>query len=350
MIQEAEHLIQEFVAYVSDEQSQQAVLSLYLVVDPADPANQAVTPAWQIYWKNALREIESKLERADWTRWEKTKARVERYLADYHPTGKTLVLFAGPQAELEYELPLRLENVVHYGWPQVTEFLWALDEYEQYLVLLVGQDQARGLIMFLGQSANEVMVNVDQTWQRKERKTAHFDQMVQRHDEIDRRFLRYIAGELNRHFLENPDVERIILGGNTTMAHALRNYLHPTVADNVIDILAIPLDKKEHEIAEMIREVTLNYERENELAIVNDIVNRAKSGGRGAVGEKAVNKALDMQAVSLLVLPYPMTAKPSDELFVKAIRSSSDVEFVHGEAADRLTEVGGIAVRLYHAI
>jgi len=134
------------------------------------------------------------------------------------------------------------------------------------------------------------------------------------------------------------------------MAHSVRTLLHPRVADQVIAILPIPFETAEREIASATSEVATGYERESDLAAVNEVINRAKSGGRGALGSDAVNRALDLQAVSLLVLPYPMDPARANELIIKAVRSSGKIDFVYGEAADRLDAEGGIGALLYYAI
>ena len=112
-------------------------------------------------------------------------------------------------------------------------------------------------------------------------------------------------------------------------------------------MLPVPIDTPVHDIAETIRHVTKEHEREFESALVSELVGQAKARGRAALGLEAVNQALEQQAVSLLVLPYPIGREVADELFVKAIYSGADVEFVEGEAAQMLKEEGGIAARLY---
>jgi hypothetical protein len=362
MIHEAETLLREFVSYVRDQQHHEDILSLYLVVDPADERNQGPNPKWQIFLKNALTEIEAGLDPAltkKWktvrltnsseeTKWARIRLRLETYLTGYIPSGKTLVLFIGPNGELEYELPIRLENRAFYGWPHMTEFLWALDEYEQFLVVLFAQDQARALNLFLGSSADEVDVHVDQTWHRRLRKTGHQANIAQRQDELDRRFARWASERLNQHFLDSDDVSRVVFGGNLQVAAAVRNYLHPAVAERIISLMPIPIDAPAQEIADAMRDVALMHEREYEVVLVNQLVGRAKAGGRAALGMEAVDRALDMQSVSLLVLPYPIDPSIADELFVKGIYSGSDVEFVDGEAARILEQEGGIAARLYY--
>ena len=47
MIHEAETLLQEFAAYARDTEHQEDILSLYLVVDPADERNQGQAHGYQ---------------------------------------------------------------------------------------------------------------------------------------------------------------------------------------------------------------------------------------------------------------------------------------------------------------
>jgi peptide subunit release factor 1 (eRF1) len=259
-----------------------------------------------------------------------------------------LALFIGPNGELAYELPVALSNFAHYGKPQIAKFLRALDEYQEYLVVLFAQDRARAINVFLGESAAEVMIHVDQTWNRKVHKTAHDSSQADRLDEIDRRFARHAAGELDKHFLGSDDVERIIFGGNLQLAHAVRNYLHPYVADRVIAMLPIPIDTATHDIAAQVRPVADASEREFEEHLVANLINRARAGGRAVLGHEAVSEALNRHAVSELVLPYPSDLVTADELLVKALYSSADLEFIEGEAAERLQEEGGVGAFLYY--
>lgn len=344
-------VLDRFMRYVQDEEYKgDPVLSLYVVVDPGDQANQAATPAWQVWLKNALTQIEQGLAAEGLPRWQGVRARVEQYLTDYRPTGRTLVLFVAPDAELAYDVPVRLANQAFYGIAHLAEFLWAVDEFEEHLVVLFGQDQARATTLLLGRAADDITVRADQTWHRKLRKSAHQANIAQRQDELDRRFMREVAEEIDRHFLYHTDIERIVFGGDQRMAHAVRKLLHPKVADQVIGIVRLPFETPDHEIVTATQDLALQYEREHDLAVVNDVINRAKSGGRGALGIEAVAEALAMQAVSLLVLPYPINPVFDDKLLVKAVKSSSQFEFVFGEAADRLNAEGGIGALLYYTV
>ena len=361
MIHEAETLLQEFAAYARDTEHQEDILSLYLVVDPADERNQGQAK-WPIFLKNALTEIEEGLDpeqmkqwknvrlsdTSDKTKWARIRLRLENFMGGYKPEGKTLALFIGPDGELSYELPVALSNHAQYGKPHIVKFLRAVDEYQEYLVVLFAQDRARAVNMFLGESADEVSIHVDQTWNRKVHKTAHDASLSDRLDEIDRRFARHAAGELDKHFLGSDDVERIIFGGNMQLAHAVRNYMHPFVADQVIAMLPIPIETSAHDIAAQIRPVAEAAERESEEHLVHNLVSRAHAGGRAVLGREAVNEALDRHAVSELVLSYPTDLVAADDLLVKALYSSADTEFVEGGAAEMLEGEGGIGAFLYY--
>jgi hypothetical protein len=360
MIHEAESLMQEFAAYTFDSENQPDVLSLYLVVDPSDQRNQG-QPKWRIFVKNSLDEIEETLDPEQlkqWktvrlndtderTQWARIRLRLENFLEGYRPEGKTLALFIGPGRELAYELPVALSNFAHYGRPQIAKFLRAADEYEEHMVVLFTQDRARALNIFLGESASDVSVYMDQSWSRKMPKTGHSSSHASRLDEIDRRFAREAAAELNRLVLDSDDVKRIIFGGNMELAHTVRGLVHSLVADRVVAMLPIPIDTPPHEIAAQIRPVAETAEREYEEQLVDQLISRAAAGGRAAVGQVAVNQALDRAQVSQLVLTYPSDMVAADEMLVKALYSGADTEFVEGEAARKLDEAGGAGAFLY---
>jgi peptide subunit release factor 1 (eRF1) len=122
----------------------------------------------------------------------------------------------------------------------------------------------------------------------------------------------------------------------------------------VISVAKIPFEAPPHEVADLIRQTAYTAERDHELILVQDTINMAKAGKRAALGLSDVNQALELYAVSLLILPYPIETPILtgivDEMLVKALYSGSQIEFVRGEAADLLIAEGGVAAQLYYAI
>lgn len=363
MINEALNTLRNFADYAGSHEHEN-YLSLYLLVDPAHPENQSEMPAWKIELKNAITEVEAELDPVQlrqWkkvrlsntspeTAWARTRKRLEKYQTSYTPKGKTLVLFISPNSEYQFELPVALVNAHYFGKPHIQEFLWALDEYQQHLVLLFAEDQTRVLQLALGETTGDVAITSDQAWMRKQRKAAHAQDIQWRQDELSRRFVKSVAGEVNKYFLKNPDIERMVLGGNVEMANAVLGTLHPAARDKVIAVMPIPITTPPHEVADRIRAQAKQAEREFELQLVNDVISAAGAGGRGATGHTAVGRAMERAAVRLLALPYPAEAETVEPLLLQAVQNGAAVEFVKGEAADRVNEAGGIVAQLYYAL
>ncbi len=363
MIQQLIDDLREFAEYAATH-AQESYLSLYLMTDPSEAGNQSQTPAWRTFLRNAVANVEAGLDPVQTRQWKnvrlsdespekgwaRTRKRLDKYLTSYRPEGKTLVLFISPGSEFSFELPVRIDSASYYGKPHIQEFLWALDEYEQHSVLLFSADEVRVLRLALGRSAADRTVVSDQAWLRGLRKTGEGEQNQQRQDDITRRFVKRAANEVDKFFMKTPDVGRVVLGGNMELANAVLGSLHPSVKEMVIGVLPIPADLPPHEVAERVAETAEQGEREHEAALVADVIRSAGARGRGATGYTAVGHALDRGAVRLLALPYPADSDVVEPLLLQAVRAGATVEFLHGEAAERVKEAGGIVAQLYYSI
>jgi hypothetical protein len=362
MIQQQFNKLREFAEYAALHAEEQ-YLSLYLNTDPADPENQNETPAWQIFLKNAVADIESGLDPAQTKQWKsvrlgdndpdkqwaRIRKRADKYLTSFRPSGKTLAVFISPSGEYRFELPVGLASVYHFGRPHIQEFLWALDEHELHMVALMAEDEARVLRVVLGRAATDTAIESDQKWMRQQRKAAHHQNIEARKDELTRRFVRAMADDANKFFLQNPDIERVVLGGDQRLANSVLGAVHPSVKEKVIAVLPIPADLPASEIAARIRGAAEQAEREHEETLVANVLGQAKAGGRGATGSVAVGRALERAAVRLIALPYP-TSDANEPLLLQAVQQGSRIEFLHGRAAEQAQEAGGIIAELYYAI
>ena len=363
MIQQLIDDLREFAEYAATH-AQESYLSLYLMTDPSEAGNQSQTPAWRTFLRNAVANVEAGLDPVQTRQWKnvrlsdespekgwaRTRKRLDKYLTSYRPEGKTLVLFISPGSEFSFELPVGIDSASYYGKPHIQEFLWALDEYEQHSVLLFSADEVRVLRLALGRSAADRTVVSEQAWLRGLRKTGEGEQNQQRQDDITRRFVKRAANEVDKFFMKTPDVGRVVLGGNMELANAVLGSLHPSVKEMVIGVLPIPADLPPHEVAERVAETAEQGEREHEAALVADVIRSAGARGRGATGYTAVGHALDRGAVRLLALPYPADSDVVEPLLLQAVRAGATVEFLHGEAAERVKEAGGIVAQLYYSI
>lgn len=345
-------------------------LTLYLNVDNSREENQAVQPAWRIWLKDVLRTQGNTLRQqghdAEKT-WQHIEERVESFLSDYHPDSTSLILFTGPSFQRVITLSLPFENQIFYGKPSVAPLLWALDEHEPYLIALVDQEKARFFISQLGEIGFQDAVEIDiddYDWGERtkmhppgpgiDNAAAHggtgredFQKMI---DEHLNRYYRDVVSHMQK-LVEKHGARRIILGGVEESAHTVENMMPETLAKQVVDIVSIPMRATLKEIGELAGERALAFERAEELELVNQVIDFAKSGGRGALGPQAVMEALEMQRVELLIMPWPMNdASLATELPLRAFASGGSVELVHGDAAERLRQEGGVAARLYYVL
>lgn len=362
MIQTIYNDLREFAEYATSH-AEEKYLSLYLLTDPADPKNQSQTPAWHIYLKNAVNEVETSLDPVQTKQWKnvrlsdddpnkewaRIRKRLDKYITSFRPDSKSLVLFISPNGEHRFELPVSLNNVYHFGRPHIQEILWALDEFQQHLVLLFAEDQTRVLRVTLGRTGADATVESDQAWMRQQRKAAHTQDIEWRKDELTRRHVRAVATEVDKYFLKNPDIERIILGGNMEIANAVLGTLHNSVQEKVIAVLPIPITAPAHEVAANIHDSAIAAERDYETVLVQEVIGQAKSRGRGAVGHVAVERAIQRSAVRLLALPYP-AGDAVEPLLLEALRQGSRIEFLHDEAAGIVQQEGDIVASLYYPI
>jgi hypothetical protein len=341
--------------------SDEHTLTLYLTVDPAAQENQATTPAWRIWLKDALREIKDGDDV-----WPDIRARVESYFDEYQPNSKSLALFAGPSFQHVYELPVSVENQAAFGTPPVAPLLWVMDEYERYLVVMVDQQHARFFTAYLGEIGfqQELKLELDtDDWREKSGSQPSSatpslgrgnsqDEFEDRVEENIRHFYRDVIEQISK-LVDVQGIRRLIIGGSEQSAHALRDLLPEPLANIVVDVLPIPRRSTTQEIMGRVQPRALEYERAQEMELVNQVIDLAKAGGRGALGYPAVNEALDMQRVELLVAPWPLSDEEQAKfkaLPARVFASSGSIELVRGEAAERLKAEGGLAARLYYAL
>jgi len=339
-------------------------LSVFLMVDTSRLENQAATPGWRIWLRNALRELKG--QHPEDETFEALRQRCEARLEKHRGQSKGLALFLTPASEQIFELPVPLaEHSVAYGRASLAPLLFAMDEYERTLIVVVDQERARFISGYMGGASREgEHVNDVEAYD-----FAHKDQMPSGRSQGDRttggsnrdafaatigdhlrRFYQEVAAQ-TRQIAEDKGIRRIILGGPAESAHALKREMHDSVARQVVAIVPIPQWLDDNAVMRQALPAALDVEHQQELELVDEVVSFAKSGSRGALGVVAVEHCLAHQQVELLILPWPV-ADPAlrDRLPLAALTAGAKLEFVSGEAAERVIAEGGVAARLYYTV
>jgi hypothetical protein len=343
------------------------LLTLYLHVDNARRENQAETPAWRIELKNALQSAsQSLVHQSDADALDAIRVQVDRFFADYTPTAKTLVLYADGDQLYTYNLPVALQSQSHFGQALITPLLWALDEYERYLIVQVDRERAYLTSAYLGSVTPHADMQIeldDYDFRQRTLMPSGFkgqgsgsgtpggtdrdsyDHLIDAHR---KRFYKQVVEQLQALSAEMGR-PRMILSGDEKAAHELHDELPDPLKGHLAGLAPAPMDAPSANLLEAVMPVALDYERERETEMVREVVNLAKAGGRGAVGHANVVQALVEQRVELLLLPYPPTDSDiANDLKLQAFTHGAQIELVHGGAADLLAAAGGVAARLYY--
>ena len=350
-------LVERFSEFITSHDYQNTpILTAYVDIDTTNPDNRREQPAWQIALKNEVKRIEQDLDaeklkrRSGQQRRANAEEIVLAHLQERKPTGRSVALFSDLEEYIAIDLPVPMETRLYYGFPQIKHLLFALDQYKKYLVVLFSGAESRLTEVFLTRATGDVVVETEhETMRRLSRKSLE-DGQDRRGPEFERRFVNEMATELNRYFLEDPEIERLILGGNLKLANRVKNSLHPAVKELVVAIEPLDFKLPENEIAAAVRPLAYEHEQAYDLAVVEELIRLYNRKGAAVLERQAVTTALSRGQVKTLVLPYPMDADEFDELIVEAVVNGADVEFVYGPAAARLQEFGGIGARLYYSV
>ncbi|WAS91082.1 VLRF1 family aeRF1-type release factor [Nannocystis punicea] len=338
-------------------------LSLYAQVDPSLFENNGRVPGWRIWLKNSLRELKAT---HDDPVVPELVARAEQFFSTLRPECKAVAAFFTPGAEevLRLQVPI-VAPECHFGRPAVASLLWLLDEYEPYVVALVDSEKVRFFVARLGRAGlggtryNEVFEydfppKYLPATSRGEGGYVHggnnrdaFEATIEDHA---RRFYRQVA-EQCAHLVEESGAKRIVLGGTEASARAVEGIMHDTVRKAVIAVVPTPLHLSDQATWDHLLPHALEHERVHECALVDEVVDLAKAGGRGALGIATVLECLKNKQVELLLVPWPLA---DTELRVQlpelAMAAGARIELIAGPAAERVQQEGGLAARLYYGI
>ena len=348
-------VLQQFRDFVrSDGFDQRPVLTAYVNIDPTNPNNRKERPAWMIELKNEAKQLEDGLDqeklkrRATQNKWANTEEMVTTYLNQHPPSGRSAVLFTDHSEFVAVDLPLPTTTKLYYGLPQMKEMFFNLDQYKKYLAVLMSGSDVRTIEVFIARTTDELLHNTKHDLAARFGRSGHAHKQDSRVEEYERKFTKEVATELNRYFLADPDVERLVLGGNLKAAHAAKNALHPLVRDKLVAVESIDFKASDNDVAAQVRAIADRFELEHDLTVVDDLVARFNRDGSAVLERQGVEAALSKGLAKTVVIPYPIDSSEFDSLIVQATQTGAEIEFVYDAAAEKLHRFGGVGATLYH--
>ncbi|MEN2983223.1 MAG: VLRF1 family aeRF1-type release factor [Thermus sp.] len=376
--------------------AQEPILSLYVDVNPAKPENAG--KAYALRAKDALKALGVPKALED---------RVLEVLKNQVLEAKTAVFFAGEglleTLLLQVELPLvsslkttflgekegRLltEGVLaHYGAPFLLPLVYALDEYERYGVVYVDQERWRVFEVFLGEIAEvgDAFLALDpEAWRRLSldapgrrfnlggiaRGGAGQDLFAKRLMAWEERFYKGLAQELER-LAQERGFTRLLLMGPEEHTKLFLGYLPKRLKERVAALLpSLPHPgASPGEVLKRLEPVLEETERQGEVRLLREL---EEAYPRAVFGPEALARVQEGR-VELWVLPWHLDQTVyacQDFLFAEEAQAlaacekpeakplalvlpelaagyAAKLEFVRGEAEQRLLERGGMAALL----
>lgn len=285
------------------------VLSVSLDVDPTRPEHLTVPPAYRIWLRSTLRTTLEALPRPARKTANLSARRILDYVKTRRPLGRGLAVYAGPQAWLAFELPVPVENRVAFGQPDLLALMWAVHEFEPYMILAVDREHARISTVYLGRITieEEDALDLDVTdWKFKSgrQRTAAMaagvgasrgvqrDTFDARVDANVRRFWSGVADATAR-LADERGVDRLIIGGPEEAAATVKSLLPAACRKNLVAVVPLAGWLPDAEVLAHTLPVARDEQRRRDEALVTSILDAAASGGRAVVGVDATLDALE---------------------------------------------------------
>lgn len=276
------------------------VLSAYVNANPAHPENQG--KAYVTRLKTALKECGAPEDLA---------GRALELFREEPPHARTIVLFAAPDGLFEaYRLNLDLPEDVRWGEPEVAPLMLALDEYEEYGVLLLDREKFRFLVTSLGEieEVAEAENPLNTTGWREltispanatPRGGSSKDDFEDRVEENTRRFYKEMADYV-RHEMRRQGIERLILAGTEERTAEFRAMLPAELRERVAGEVRIPADAPEGEVMDRLSSARRRAESGREAELLE------KARERGVRGVRDTLEALQEGRVYHLIVSWPL--------------------------------------------
>ncbi len=149
----------------------QPVLTAYLDVNPAKPANRGPDPEYLTWLNAAGRAVAAGLPPGDQKPFREQLDRVETFLRGRIAPRRGLAIFAGPATWEFVPLQIAVENELHWGRPAVSQLVRLLSRHKPYGVAVVDLAGARFFRYRLGDltelEQRKFVVDISQ-WRKKD--------------------------------------------------------------------------------------------------------------------------------------------------------------------------------------
>jgi peptide subunit release factor 1 (eRF1) len=297
------------------ERPHRSILSVYLDVDQSRPAN--LNRGFETQLKSALSSIESTIRTPEeLERFSQAGRRMVDFGSTYEPESRVLALFSDETDGFFRHLEFDVNLPAQARWDR--EFFLqplanALNDSENYGIVLVDRNNLRLLTVFLGHIQEQVREGFG-SGRVRHIKTVGMDHLgsasrVQRKaDEHVRLNLRHVIKMMDW-LIQAKDLNRLILVGTPEVTAELRRLLPNQLAIRIMGTVNVAMDAQLSDILAATKLIAEQFDRKAELHTVGEIVTTAEKTDKAVLGLRHTLKALNSDRVWELVYSHNLRAR-----------------------------------------
>ncbi|GMT47817.1 MAG: hypothetical protein IEMM0007_1383 [bacterium] len=271
-------------------------VSLYLNVNPVtNPKGEYV-----LHLKNMIREVSENTEKGVYGKIKADLEKISAYVtSNKRGFRKGLALVSSEEAGFrrEYNLSVPVKNtLIVDNTPYIKPLLDIIDNNPRHLILLVEKDEARILVVHLGEIVEYGEIKTADV-PGKHKKGGWFalgEPHYQRH--IDYHVglhLKEVIKKLES-FLSAEQIDLIFIGGSEEAVNMFKDMLPETVRTRIKGQFAAEMFLKPDEVLKRAEPLLSVYEAEKEKKIVDELITRAMKGNQAVLGiEDVIGAAME---------------------------------------------------------
>ena len=357
------------------------ILSLYVDVDQSKAVN--LNRGFETVADNMLRLIaqERELDGGKMKQFEAERSGVRRFLSEYTPRGKGLVIFSDRSQQYWWQRETRVDIKDGARWsprPWVRPLLEILQNHDHLCVVLIDQHRAR--LLTLDAAGWERLAEIESEVPNKHHTTGTDHIWSQSQMDRDRQnhvksHVRRVAEQLAEAF-DRLKPSRLVVGGSSETVTLFLEELPKRLQSEVIGSLAVPVDINLERLRSEIHELQAAAEHLDEVKLVDSLITSARKQDRAALGIKDTLSAVQEARIFRLIVCKSFRAAgsqccgcgvltvdgngqcpycgdrldPAPDLINlvshKVMEQHGKVDVISGEAEGKLMEAGGVGAVL----
>ncbi|HEU4386925.1 MAG TPA: Vms1/Ankzf1 family peptidyl-tRNA hydrolase [Blastocatellia bacterium] len=270
--------------------SDSLVLSLYVDVDQTKASN--LNRGFETVVENLFRRIadgEARAGNGRVTRFETERQKALRFLRDYTPRGKGLVIFSDSTRNLWWQREVQVVVPTEARWssqPWVRPLLALIERHDPLVIVLVDKHRARIIAVDASGMEHQSEVVSDVPGKHQTTGTDH----IWSQSRMDRDHVNHIKGHARRvadaltAVVEKVKANRLVVGGPVEATSIFTDELPKRFQQMVIGTISVPVDVSSEKLLAELAQVQETAEVKDESRLVDSLITSARKRNHAVLG------------------------------------------------------------------